>query len=55
MKLTKFRLLKQIGSQGKQTRKKFKKGVKMLNHFTTAKNLKQFNLKNKTLKNVCST
>jgi hypothetical protein len=50
MKLTKFRLLKQLDKTGKQTRKRFKKGIKVLNHTNTAKEKKQFNLRNKTLK-----
>ena len=52
MKLTKFRLLKQLDKTktDKQTRRKFKKDVKLLNHTNTYKNIKQFNLKNKTLK-----
>lgn len=53
MKLTKFRLLKQLDKQksDKQTRRRFKKDIKLLNHTNTAKEKKQFNLKNKTLKN----
>ncbi len=51
MKLTKFRLIKQLNSTGKQTRKKFsKKGIKLLNHTNTFRNKKYFNLKNNTLK-----
>ncbi len=52
MKLTKFRLTKQINGQGKQTRRKFKKELKLLNHSNTSKAKKPFNLKNRTLKNL---
>lgn len=51
MKLTKFRLLKQLNNTNKiQTRKRFKNGLKVLNHTNTNKNKKQFNLRNRTLK-----
>jgi len=51
MKLTKSRLQKIIkNSNNKQTRKKFKKHLKVLNHTNTARNKKQFNLCNKSLK-----
>jgi hypothetical protein len=53
MKLTKFRLQKIINNKsGRQTRKKFKKHIKVLNHTNTARNKKQFNLHNRTIKNV---
>ena len=50
MKLTKSRLQKIIVCSKVQTRKKFKKHLKVLNHTNTARNKKQFNLCNKTLK-----
>ena len=50
MKLTKVRLQKIINNKsGKQTRKKFKKNIKVLNHTNTARNKKHFNLHNKTM------
>ena len=52
MKLTKCRLQKIIGNNGQQTRKKFKKNVKVLNHINTVRNKKQFNLHNRTIKNI---
>lgn len=50
MKLTKKRLQKIIHNNGKQTRKKYKKGTKILKHTNTSRNKKQFNLRNTTLK-----
>jgi len=50
MKLTKYRLQKIISKNGKQTRKKYKTNVKLLTHHNTARNKKQFNLHNRTLK-----
>ena len=50
MKLTKFRLTKQLSNNKLQTRKHFKRGVKLLTHGITSKEKKQFNLRNKTLK-----
>ena len=50
MKLTKSRLHKIISINNKQTRKKFKKHIKVLNHTNTYRNRKQFNLHNNTLK-----
>lgn len=50
MKLTKSRLQKIINNNGKQTRKKYKKTSIILKHTNTARNKKQFNLKNTTLK-----
>lgn len=53
MKLTKSRLQKIMNNKtGKQTRKKFKKHVKVLNHTNTVRNKKQFNLHNRSIKNV---
>ena len=53
MKLTKIRLQKIINNKtGKQTKKKFKKNVKVLNHTNTVRNRRQFNLHNRTIKNV---
>ena len=53
MKLTKVRLQKIINNKsGKQTKKKFKKNIKILNHTNTVRNRKQFNLHNRTIKNV---
>jgi hypothetical protein len=54
MKLTKARFQKIIQNKtGKQTRKKFKKHIKVLHHNNTIRNKKkQFNLHNKTIKNV---
>ena len=50
MNLTKYRLQKIINNKsGKQTRKKFKKTVKVLNHTNTARHRKQFNLHNRTI------
>ena len=53
MKLTKARLQKTINNNNKQTRKKFKKGKKVLNHTNTKHNTKHktFNLLNISLKN----
>ena len=52
MKLTKIRLQKIINNKfGKQTRKKFKKQLKLLNHNNTVRNRKQFNLRNRTIRN----
>jgi uncharacterized protein YkuJ len=51
MKLTKARLIKIINTNNKQTRKKFKKNVKVLNHVNTVRNKKQFNLRNTTVRN----
>jgi hypothetical protein len=50
MKLTKVRLQKIIHTNGKQTRKKYKKTSKILKHTNTARNKKQFNLRNTTIK-----
>lgn len=50
MKLTKYRLQKNIVSQNKQTKKRLKKNIKVLHHQNTQNNRKQFNLKNTTLK-----
>ena len=51
MKLTKVRLQKVINNKfGKQTRKKFKKNVKVLNHNNTVRNKKAFNLRNRTIR-----
>jgi hypothetical protein len=50
MKLTKSRLQKIINNNGKQTRKKYKKTTRILKHTNTARNKKQFNLRNTTLK-----
>jgi len=50
MKLTKYRLTKQINSTNKQTRKKYNKYEKKFGHSLTEKNKKPFNLKNKTLR-----
>lgn len=53
MKLTKVRLQKIIGNKnGKQTRKRFKKNIKVLNHSNTVRNKKEFNLRNRTIRNV---
>jgi hypothetical protein len=52
MKLTKSRLQKIINNNNKQTRKIFKKNIKVLHHNSSFKNKKQFNLRNKTLKNL---
>ena len=53
MKLTKVRLQKIINNKtGKQTKKKFKKNVKVLNHTNTVRNIRQFNLHNRTIKSV---
>jgi hypothetical protein len=54
MKLTKVRLQKAIQNKGgKQTRKKFKKHLKLLVHSNSVRNRKkQFNLRNRTIKNV---
>jgi hypothetical protein len=53
MKLTKVRLQKIINNKtGKQTKKKFKKNVKVLNHSNSVRNRRQFNLHNRTIKNV---
>ena len=53
MKLTKIRLQKIINNKtGKQTKKKFKKNVKVLNHSNSVRNRRQFNLHNRTIKNV---
>jgi hypothetical protein len=52
MKLTKARLQKIITNKnGKQTRKKFKKHIKVLTHSNTARNKQQFNLLNRTIRN----
>jgi len=51
MKLTKIRLQKTINNTNKQTRKKFKKNLKVLNHTNTQRNRKQFNLHNRTIRN----
>lgn len=51
MKLTKARLQKVINNKfGKQTRKKFKKQLKLLNHNNTVRNKKDFNLRNRTIR-----
>ena len=50
MKLTKSRLQKIINNNGRQTRKKYKKTFRILKHTNTARNKKEFNLKNNTLK-----
>jgi len=52
MKLTKKRLQKIINNNGKQTRKKYKKSLKKLQHTNTVRNKRQFNLHNRTIKNV---
>lgn len=52
MKLTKVRLQKIIKNNGKQTRKKYQKTSKILKHSNTARQKKQFNLRNTTLKNL---
>jgi len=52
MKLTKVRLQRIIKNNGKQTRKKYKKTSKILKHSNTARNKKQFNLRNITLKSI---
>jgi hypothetical protein len=52
MKLTKYRLQKIIKNNGNQTRKKYKKTSKILKHSNTARQKKQFNLRNMTLKNI---
>lgn len=54
MKLTKARFQKVIQNKsGKQTRKKFKKHLKLLVHSNSVRNRKkQFNLHNRTIKNV---
>ena len=58
MKLSKARLKKTINNTNKQTRKKIKKGKKDLNHTNTVcykkHNTKQFNLRNRTLRNWSS-
>ena len=58
MKLTKARLQKTINNTNKQTRKNFKKGKKVLNHTNSIcnnkHNTKQFNLRNRTLRNWSS-
>ena len=51
MKLTKFRLQRTINNTNKQTRKKFKKHIKVLHHTNTQRNHKQFNLHNKSIRN----
>ena len=53
MKLTKVRLQRIINNNGKQTRKKYKRTTTILKHTNTARNKKQFNLHNTTLKNIC--
>lgn len=50
MKLTKNRLQKTINSTNKQTRKKIKQHIKMLDHTNTKRNLKKFNLRNKSIR-----
>jgi hypothetical protein len=50
MKLTKARLQKIITKKGNQTRKKYKKTTKCINHNNTSRNKKQFNLMNVTLR-----
>ncbi len=54
MNLTRVRLQKQINSNNKQTRKNFKKNVKVLKHVNTIRNRKSFNLKTGSLKNWLS-
>ena len=58
MKLSKARLQKTINNTNKQTRKKLKKGKKVLNHTNTVcykkHNTKQFILRNRTLRNWSS-
>ncbi len=52
MKLTKARLQKILTNKnGKQTRKKYKRNIKLLNHTTTVRNKKDFNLLNRTIRN----
>ncbi len=52
MKLTKARFQKIINNKnGKQTKKKFKKHIKVLNHTNTFRNKKDFNLLNRTIRN----
>jgi hypothetical protein len=56
MKLTKARLQKIINNKhGKQTRKKYKKNIKVLNHTNTVRNKKDFNLLNRTIRNWSNT
>lgn len=52
MRLTKHRLQKIISNSGNQTRKKYKKNIKILNHTNTARRKRQFNLRNNTLKQI---
>ena len=52
MKLTKYRLQKIINSNNKQTRKKFKKTIKVLKHTNTVNNRNHSNLHNNTLKQI---
>jgi len=54
MKLTKFRLQRTINNTNKQTRKKFKKHIKVLHHTNTKRNRKQFNLHNRSIRNWSS-
>jgi hypothetical protein len=51
MNLTRVRLQKQISSKNKQTRKLFKKNVKVLKHVNTVRNKKSFNLRHNSLRN----
>lgn len=54
MKLTKRRLQKIINTitnTNNQTQKKLKRSIKKLKHHNTIRNNKQFNLRNKSLKN----
>jgi hypothetical protein len=50
MKITKKRLKRIIYSNGKQTRKKYKKTTKILKHTNTIRNKNSFNLRNSTIK-----
>lgn len=51
MKITKARL-KKIFLREKQTKKKIKNNIKLLNHNSTYRKKHQFNLRHKTLKNL---
>ncbi len=52
MKLTKARLQKILTNKnGKQTKKKYKRNIKLLNHTNTVRNKKEFNLLNRTIRN----
>ncbi len=52
MKLTKARLQKIITNKnGNQTKKKYKKNLKLLHHTNTVRNKKEFNLLNRSIRN----